>query len=100
MRFPISRPYLIGALAAGVGFAAAMARRSGPTFHWPGKVVLITGGSRGLGFGLAWELAKKGGNVVICGRDQSQLDAAESSLRQITDQVVAVQCDVSDPEQV
>ena len=42
------------------------------------KVAIITGGSRGIGFAIAKELAAKGCKVVITGRNMKSLqDAAE-----------------------
>jgi len=40
------------------------------------KVVLVTGGSRGLGKDTALSFAKRGAHVVICGRKQEDLDVA------------------------
>lgn len=44
------------------------------------KVVLITGGSRGIGFGIARDLLEHGASVVITGRKQDALDAAVADL--------------------
>ena len=41
-----------------------------------GKVVLITGGSSGIGLATAHKFAEAGANVLICGRDQGKLDEA------------------------
>ena len=41
-----------------------------------GKVVLVTGGSSGIGLATALKLAQAGATTLICGRDQSRLDAA------------------------
>lgn len=40
------------------------------------KVVLVTGGSRGIGLDLARHLLDQGARVIICGRKQAGLDAA------------------------
>jgi NADPH:quinone reductase-like Zn-dependent oxidoreductase len=45
-----------------------------------GEVVLITGGSRGLGLLLAREYARNGCRIVICARDVEQLRAARADL--------------------
>lgn len=41
-----------------------------------GKVVLITGGSSGIGLATAHKFAEAGANVLICGRDPGKLDEA------------------------
>ena len=41
-----------------------------------GKVVLVTGGSSGIGLAAAHKFAEAGAITLICGRDQDKLDAA------------------------
>jgi NAD(P)-dependent dehydrogenase (short-subunit alcohol dehydrogenase family) len=43
-------------------------------------VALVTGGSRGIGFGIARRLIAEGASVVITGRRQESLDAAVAAL--------------------
>jgi len=45
-----------------------------------GKVAVVTGGSRGIGFAIAESLITQGVDVVITGREQSHLDSAASKL--------------------
>lgn len=45
-----------------------------------GKVVVVTGGSRGVGLDLARNFLERGAKVVICGRKEANLDAARTSL--------------------
>lgn len=45
------------------------------------KHVLITGGSRGLNFGIAEQFAGMGANLTLIARDQEQLDKASEKLR-------------------
>ncbi|HEX6975190.1 MAG TPA: SDR family oxidoreductase [Vicinamibacterales bacterium] len=61
-----------------------------------GKVAVVTGGSRGIGYAVAAALVRDGASVVITGRDQSHLDEAAKALGA---KVHAVRSDVSDPEQ-
>lgn len=46
-----------------------------------GKVALVTGGSRGLGFQIASGLGEFGASVALVARKQSELDAAIAELR-------------------
>ena len=70
---------LIGGLAAIVGArAAARALCSEPVPE--GAVILITGGSRGLGFALASRFAQKHVRLALAARDRAELEAAQDSL--------------------
>lgn len=86
-----------GALLAG----AALIRRLRPGADLEGRVALVTGGSRGLGFLLARELLGEGCRVVICARDPETLARARKRLeRETGGVVVALECDVGDPAAV
>ena len=45
-----------------------------------GKVALVTGGSKGIGFAIAQTLIASGARVVITGRNAADLDSAQSKL--------------------
>src|SRR5258707_11362818 len=49
-------------------------------FTLTGKIILVTGAGRGLGFEIAKALAGAGGHVVLNGRDAASLDAAAARI--------------------
>lgn len=48
------------------------------------KVALVTGGSKGIGFGTALQLAKEGVEVAICGRNLESLETAANEIYENT----------------
>ncbi len=66
------------------------------------KIVVVTGSSRGIGLGLARELADRGARLVVCGRDAATVDTAVADIaaRTSPDQVTGTACDVTDPASV
>jgi len=88
--------------AAGIGavmIGRALWKRVRAVPGFAGKVVVITGGSRGLGFAMAQEFAARGAKLVICGRDQEILHEAESRLVALGAPVLALPCDITDKSQ-
>lgn len=91
-----SRKWPLAAFAAGVLFAARRARARG---FFRGKVVLVTGGSRGLGLVLARELARRGARLAICARDAAEVEHARAELAAPGAEVLGLTCDVSQEPQ-
>lgn len=79
---------------------AAVRRATRPTYSFRGRVVVITGGSRGLGLVFARRLVDEGATVALLARDRDSLIRAGEELVQRGGSVIAIGCDVSDPEDV
>ena len=63
-----------------------------------GRTAIVTGGSRGIGRGIAEVFATAGVNVVITGRSQADVDAAVTALSGASGAVSGVAADVTSPE--
>ncbi|MDQ3488581.1 MAG: SDR family oxidoreductase, partial [Acidobacteriota bacterium] len=82
-------------LATGAG-ALALAARAMRTRHaisFEGRVVIITGGSRGLGLVLARQLAAEGARLCLLARDREELDRAREQLPEDAE-VMTIRCDI------
>jgi NAD(P)-dependent dehydrogenase (short-subunit alcohol dehydrogenase family) len=64
------------------------------------KTVLITGGSRGLGLVMAREFAREGARLVLCARDEQELDQARLDLEKLGTEVITARCDVTNRHDV
>jgi len=64
------------------------------------KIVLVTGGSGGLGAALAGGFARQGYRVVITARRQEKLQESADAMAQDGARVLAIACDVTDRNQV
>lgn len=64
------------------------------------KVVIVTGGSNGMGKFMAKRFAAAGAKVVIAARDQGKLDLARQEIETYPGQVLTFSMDVRDPEHV
>jgi gluconate 5-dehydrogenase len=71
-----------------------------PLFDVEGKVALITGSTRGLGFTLAAGLARAGANVVLNGRNEESLKKSVEELRKQGAHVQGYAFDVLDKERI
>lgn len=61
-----------------------------------GKVVLVTGGSSGIGLAAAHKFAEAGATTIICGRDQDKLDEACKEAKAKGYQFIAYSADIAD----
>ncbi len=65
-----------------------------------GKNIIVTGGGTGLGKSMATRFAELGANLVITSRREGVISEAAKELQKSGGKVVAIPCDVRDPEQV
>lgn len=91
---------ILGAAAAATAAVVAAHRRRAVL----GKVVVITGGSGGLGVELATVFGKHGAHLVLASRDQGELDAALVELQKRgaihnKNTALTVVCDVTKPDE-
>ena len=64
------------------------------------KGIIITGGSKGIGFSIAAACAKEGAWVSICGRTQSSLDEAAEKLKVHGGKVHTAVCDIGEADAI
>ena len=88
--------FTLGGLALG-GFVLSRATRR--TCSFANKVVLITGGSRGLGLVLARQFCAEGARVALLARDPDELARARDELMHLDGEVLTVSCDLLDRAQ-
>lgn len=108
MRFYIRQPrspldWLVvgGASVAGLVAAGNVLRKlSTSKVDLREKVVLITGGSRGLGLCLAFETGRLGARLALCARDGNELEEARRRLSERGMEAAIFPCDISDESQI
>ncbi|MCY7352481.1 MAG: SDR family NAD(P)-dependent oxidoreductase [Cytophagaceae bacterium] len=88
------------ALGLGIALATTTFLRKRRTYDLRNKVVLITGGARGLGLVMARQLAKEGAKLAICARSTDQLETALHQLTALGAEVMALPCDVANQTDV
>jgi len=69
-------------------------------FDLSGRVAIITGGSRGLGFEMAEGLAEAGASLMLCARRDEWLTPAVDEMRSRGFKVEGLLCDVANADQV
>ena len=69
-------------------------------FRLDGKTAVVTGGGRGLGRYMAEALSDAGANLVLCARKREPLEEVRQEIEAGGGRALAVECDVTDPEDV
>ena len=85
---------------AALSWGARAWLRSRRRIELAGRVVLVTGGSTGLGLMVARQAAEQGAKLVIAARGEDDLRLAEAEIRKLGAEILAVPTDVSDEGQV
>jgi citronellol/citronellal dehydrogenase len=65
-----------------------------------GQVALVSGGGRGIGKAIAYQLARLGAKVALCGRDETRLNTTAEKLRALGADVMAHPMSIRDPDAV
>lgn len=98
MRKHASTLVAVGMAAGALWMARRMALRN---YSFAGKVVVITGGSRGLGLALARRLARENARIALVSRDRAELARALQDIQQHGGhEVFSYPCDVRKKSQV
>ena len=70
------------------------------SISFSGKIVLVTGGTSGMGKAAAMALARKGAAVIICGRDIKAGEMVTKDIKHLNGVSEFVEADISDSKQV
>jgi NAD(P)-dependent dehydrogenase (short-subunit alcohol dehydrogenase family) len=90
------RAATLGVLGAGAYCLARRAVRGVADLR--GQVVLIAGGSRGLGLAMARQFAAAGCKIALCARDAEELQRAHDELKS-GGEVFTFPCDITKPDE-
>lgn len=69
-------------------------------FSLAGKTAIVTGSGRGIGRGIALAFAGAGADIVCCARTVADIESAADQIRAMGRRALAIQCDVTDEDQV
>lgn len=72
-----------------------MDKKTGPSFDLTGKVALVTGAGRGMGYDFSLALAEYGADLVICSRTLSELEKLRDEILARGRRALAIQADIT-----
>ena len=88
------------ALLAACGLAGLLLLRRPVNYSLADKVVVITGGSRGLGLAMGREFSRNRARIALLARDRQELERAATDLRSPGADVTTWTCDVQHDQEV
>lgn len=68
-------------------------------FDLTGKVAIVTGSSKGIGFSIAKGLAENGAKVIISSRKQAAVDAVAKAFKEAGLEAIGIECHIGDTNQ-
>lgn len=71
-----------------------------PSFDLNGKVAVVTGGTKGLGYGIVMAFAYHGAKVVITSRHQEDCDAVAKEVADMGGEAMGIKADVQNVEEI
>ena len=63
------------------------------------KIILVTGGSKGIGKGISKVFLNEGANVIICARNKEELESAENELKN-DGHISSLRADLTNPSDI
>lgn len=72
-----------------------MEKTAGPNFDLTGKIALVTGAGRGMGYHIALALAAYGADVAVCSRTRVELEQVRDAIRAEGRRALAVTADIT-----
>ena len=70
-------------------------------YNFNNKTILITAGSKGIGFCLAQEFSRFGAKVTICSRNKKNLEEAKKKIRKITNKnILTIKYDLNNTKDI
>jgi len=70
------------------------------SFDLTDRVAIVTGGSDGIGKGIAIAMAEAGASIVVVARQQQKIDAAVAEIEALGRRAIGVSVDVSDASRI
>lgn len=71
-----------------------------PTFDLTGKVAIVTGATKGLGYAMAVALAAYGASVVVSSRNQEECDKTAREIADMGGEAIGIRADVRSKEDI